>query len=233
MTRLLNLVGEQHASLFPRKRKADGTLVNTSKTERVGSGIRTVIRDPKSITGIGIHQTACVFGPADRDKAHRRALNVPAHVTAFRDGVYVQAAPLLWFLYHGNALNPFTLGLECEGQYPGLLDDPTTPKREDERSFWGDEPTPLTPEAVACFRAAFAHLVIEGRRLGCPIAHVWAHRQSNGDKPSDPGQALWCEVAEHGCREHGLTARYADTFPGRSPGKPIPKAWAAGGIGPY
>jgi len=228
--RLLDLTREQHATLFPRKRKADGTVINTSKIERVGSGVRTVVRDPKSITGICLHQTACVFGPADRDKAHRRALNVPAHVTAFRDGVYVQSAPLLWFLYHGGALNDRTFGLECEGQYPGLLDDPTTPKREDERSFWGDEPTPLTPVAIECFRAALTHLVTEGRRLGCPIAHVWAHRQSHGGKPSDPGQALWVEVAEWGCRSLGLTARYSDTW---RDGKPIPKAWAPGGVGPY
>lgn len=229
--RLLDLTREQHPTLFPRKRKPDGTVVNTSKTERVGSGIRTVVRDPSTIDGVCIHQTACVFGPLSHpERRWRRALNVPAHVTAFRDGVYAQSAPLLWFLYHGNALSGRTLGLECEGQYPGLLDDPKTPRREDERSFWGDEPTPLTPEAIECFRAALRHLVEGGRRLGCPIAHVWAHRQANGGKPSDPGQAVWTEVAEWGCRELGLTARYADVW---RDGKPIPKAWAPGATAPY
>lgn len=237
MTLFLDLVPEQHPLLFPR-RKRNGKFENTSKTVWVPSTRsllareHTVERKPEDVTGICIHQTACVFGPLDDPpKRHRRALNVPAHIVAFRDGVYAQTAPLLWFLYHGNALNDRTLGLECEGHYPGLLDDPETPRREDEESIWaGAKATPLTPEALDCYRAALRHLVEAGRKEGMPIKFIWAHRQASGSRRSDPGQELWTMVAEWGCRELGLEARYADKW---KDGRPVPREWAAGGVGRY
>jgi hypothetical protein len=239
---LLDLVPEQHPVLFPRKRKLDKKtgamrLVNTSKTTWATTfdgrrAERTFVRDLKSVIGVTIHQTACVFGPLDDPpKRHRRALGVPAHVVAFRDGVYAQTAPLSWYLYHGNDLSARTLGLECEGHFPGLLDDPTTPRREDEDSIWsGADATPLLPAHIACFRAALRHLVENGRALGMPIEFIWAHRQANKDRRSDPGQGVWVEVAEFGVRELGLTARYADVF---DDGKPVPREWAPGGVGGY
>ena len=142
--RVLDLRAEQK-NPFPPKKGADGKVVNTSKTLNG----KTVCRDPKTVTGITIHQTACVFGPAkDREKAYRRALGIPAHAVAYRDGVYVITAPLDWYLYHGNDLNSFSLGLECEGHYPGLLDDPKTPIREDIKTTWGGDPTPLDDKAI-------------------------------------------------------------------------------------
>ena len=86
--RVLDLRAEQK-NPFPPKKGADGKVVNTSKTLKG----KTVCRDPKTVTGITIHQTACVFGPAnDREKAYRRALGIPAHAVAYRDGVYVITA---------------------------------------------------------------------------------------------------------------------------------------------
>jgi len=221
--RLLDLVAEQHPTLFPRRVKSDGTVVNTSK---VAQG-RTVVRKMAEVTSICFHQTACVFGPLDEpEKRWRRALKIPAHVTAFRDGVYVQAAPLSWFLYHGNGVNPFSLGLEMEGQYPGLLDNPATPAREDEQTFWSagaKKPTPLDALALATFRAATAYLVEEGRRQGAPIRYAVAHRQANREKPSDPGQELWQRVVvDYACRELGLETRRDEVWGG---GKKIPTAW--------
>ncbi len=232
----LNLALEQ-SDLFPLKLDSKGRVVRTSKA----IGGKTVVRRPQDINGIVIHQTACVFGPPDPIKRHRRALKIPAHVVAFRDGVYAQTAPLLWFLYHGNAFNEHTLGLECEGQYPGLRDDPTTPEREDEETFWpggAGKPTPLTDDAIATFRAGLRHLFIEGTRLGCPLKHIWAHRQSNNDRRSDPGQEIWeAVVLDYGVKELGLTTRPGDTFASGKPpklGRPIPTAWQPnGGRGRY
>lgn len=194
-------------------------------------GGKTVERDAKTITGVTLHQTACVFGPAnDRARAHRRALSIPAHVTAFRDGVFVAAAPLRWYLYHGNALNEFTLGLECEGKYPGLDDDPKTARREDEATTWEGKATPLDARAIETFRAALRWLVETGRAEGMPIEHIYAHRQSNGMKPSDPGQGLWREVALWGVRELGLVTRPSFTL---RDGKPIPAQWEPGATAKY
>jgi hypothetical protein len=216
----LDLRSEQHPTLFPRKKKADGTVINTSKVV----GGKTVVRDPKSITGIVVHQTACVFGPSsDRQRAYRRALGIPAHVTAFRDGTFVAAADPRWFLYTSNGFNAFSYGIELEGQYPGLLDDPTTPKREDEESTWGGVPTPLTDRAIETFRAAVKWMVEEGRRLGSPLQYVWAHRQSNGQKRSDPGAGIWKHVVlDYAVPVLGLQTQNDRTV---EDGKPIPTGW--------
>lgn len=221
MATFLDLVHEQHPTRFPKKVNAKGQTINTSEIVKGA----TVVRRPADITGITLHQTACVFGPLDDpEKKHRRALKIPAHVIAFRDGTYVQGAPLLWFLFHGNALNGFSLGLEMEGQYPGLKDDPVTPQREDEKTFWGaGKPTPVDATSLDCFRAALTHLVYEGRKLGCPIEYLWAHRQSSADRRSDPGQELWERVGlEHGVEVLGLKLQPERVW---RDGRPIPAAW--------
>lgn len=227
----LDLVPEQDPLLFPRKKKADGTVINTSKVV----GGRTFVRPMENITSICVHQTACVFGPLDEpQRRHRRALRVPAHILAFRDGVFAQSAPFSWFLYHGNGINPFSIGIELEGQYPGLLDDPFTPAREDECTFWPSgsaKPTPLDPVAIATFKAAIRHAVVDGRKQGAPIKYVLAHRQSNGQKPSDPGQGIWQQVVLPLLDELQLEPRPGMTW---GDGKTIPTAWdPERGVGRY
>lgn len=224
----LDLRSEQNPTLFPRKKKSDGTVVNTSKVV----GGKTVVRDPKTITGIVVHQTACVFGPStDRQKAYRRALGVPAHVVGFRDGTFVVPANPLWFLYTSNGFNEFSYGVELEGQYPGLLDDPKTAKREDEKTTWGGSATPLDERAIETFRAAVKWIVEEGRRLGSPLEYVWAHRQSNGQKPSDPGAGIWKHVVlEYAVPVLGLSTAPMTTI---EDGRPIPKQWEPGATENY
>ena len=162
--KILDLRHEQ-VNPFPAKKKADGSTLITSKIVKG----RTYERPVGDIDGITIHQTACVFGPSgDLDRRNRRALGIPAHAVAFRDGTVVLPAPLSWYLYHGNDLNRHTLGLEIEGRYPGLPDDPRTPKREDEA--WGGGATPLDESTVQSARAALTRLVEEGRSLGMPLS---------------------------------------------------------------
>lgn len=225
---VLDLRHEQ-VNPFPPKVKADGTKISTSQV----SGGRTTVREARLIKGIALHQTACVFGPSnDRAKAHRRALSIPAHAVAFRDGVVAIPAPALWYLYTSNGLNAFTLGLEIEGQYPGLLDDPTTPQREDETSIWkGATPTPLDELTIETARFALKWLVDEGRALGCPIEYLYAHRQSNGQKPSDPGAGIWRAVAiDYGVKVLGLKTQPDFTC---GDGRPIPRGWEDGAKAKY
>ena len=218
----------QQADPFPLKHKNDGTKVSTSK---IVNG-HTLCRDPKTITGVTVHQTACVFGPAaDPAKKHLRAMGIPAHAVAFRDGFYVATAPLSWYLYHGNRLSGPTLGLEIEGMYPGLPDDTTTPKREDEQTTWGGKPTPLDDLTISCAREALRFLVEEGRSEGMPLEFVYGHRQSNGQKPSDPGFDIWQDVVlDYAVAVLGLKTQPQKTF---GDGTPIPKQWESGAIGKY
>lgn len=219
----------QQSNPFPSKKKLDGSTISTSKVIKG----KTYERDPRTVDGIVIHQTACVFGPqSDPDRKHRRALGIPAHAVAFRDGCVVLTAPFSWYLYHGNGFNQRSLGLECEGQYPGLTDNPKTPRREDEATIWKSAtPTPLDELAVQTFRSALTRLVEDGRESGMPIKYIWAHRQSNGQKPSDPGQEIWQRVVvDFGIPVLRLEARVTDTL---GDGKQIPAAWHPGATALY
>lgn len=194
---------------------------------------RVVVRDPATITGIVLHQTACWFGVSsaqvsaaggDRELAlHRRALNVATHLTAFdgRDanlecGHAIYASPLVWYAYHANKANAVSLGVECEGVYPGLL------------SQGGETPSARLVEAS---RAAVRFALEEGRRQGMPIEFLWAHRQSSATRRADPGEALWRAVAlDYAVPVLGLRTEPARVW---GDGRPIPVAWDPNGVGPY
>jgi len=192
-----------------------------------------VMRDPKTITGIVVHQTACTFGPSDdADRRHRRAQRIPAHATAFRDGTFVTPCDLPAYAQHGHRLNGRSLGLEIEGRYSGEVDDPATAPREDLGSTWGGPPDVVTDLVVECARVALKWLVDEGRRLGCPIKFVWAHRQSSATRRSDPGAELWRRVV----LLYAIPALGLEAQPGLvvGDGRPIPRSWDLGsGVGRY
>lgn len=221
----LDLRGDQKNP--PAPKVVAGRSVRLAKLTRG----RVVERDPRTITGIGIHQTACVFGPAGSEARYQRALLVPSHALAFGDGVFATAWPLPWLVHHGNALNPFSYGLEVEGHHPGLPDDPETPTREDEETTWSTDPTPFDDLAIETARAALFWLVEEGSKLGSDIRYVWAHRQANGTKRSDPGHPIWKHVVlDYAVRMLGLRTQPARTW---RDGRPVPVEWDPAGVGQY
>lgn len=209
---------------------------------------RTVLRDPRRISGIVVHQTAARYGVTDRQlrvsggnrqlALGRRALNVACHAMAFRDGFFVVTHELAAHVNHGNGFNAYCLGLEIDGRYPGLRDDPaTTPTREDLITTWGGEPDAITDTIVATAREALRWLVVAGRAAGMPIGHVFAHRQSSGKRRSDPGEELWQRVVmEYAVPVLGLEAHPEMALGSKSagPGRPIPVEWdPVGGVGRY
>ena len=179
-------------------------------------------RRPERVDAVVLHQTACVYGlKAGKDARNARALEIPAHALAFRDGTAVFAHPLETYLYHANSANARSLGLEIEGRYPGSPDDPRTPVRED--AVRG-EPTPVTELVVetACF--ALSELVRRGRALGMPLRYLLAHRQYSASRRADPGWELWARVALAMAGPLDLL-----TMPewAEGGGKPIPVSWDA------
>lgn len=193
------------------------------------------VRNPLDIRGIVLHQTAVTYGVSsaqlrqsggDRNLAlARRGLNVRAHGTAFRNGVYVIATDLKLNVQGGNGFNADGINLEIEGRYPGIPDDPSThPLREDIESTWGRNPTEWT-ELIALTSRAMVSKVIElAEEEGMVnLEYIWAHRQSNGNKPSDPGYNIWQDVAEWAADVYGLKIDYDHT---RGTGKPIPRQWS-------
>lgn len=195
-----------------QKVKPDGTKLNIAKMDAHG---KVFVRDPKTITGIGIHQTDCVFGPkADPEARHRRALGVPIHALAFRDGVLALPYPLLWYMYHGNGMNAMSYGLEIEGSYSGVLG----------QSKAGNKTYDLLDElTIETARAGVRYLYEAGLKLNSPLEFIWAHRQSRGVKERDPSEAIWKAVV----LDYAVAVLGLKTQPDRTweDGKPIPLSW--------
>jgi hypothetical protein len=194
----------------------------------------TVVRNPKSIRGIVLHQTACTYGVSqqqinaaggDKELAlHRRSLNVACHVMAFRDGVTVINNEFERYIYSANGQNAESVSVETEGNYPGLTDEP-------EKTTWNPPPNVVTDEVVLAARASMHYLVQEARKLGAPLEFVWAHRQSSASRRADPGQELWERVVlQYAVPVLGLKTECGRTW---GDGRPIPIEWDPDGVGRY
>jgi peptidoglycan hydrolase-like protein with peptidoglycan-binding domain len=203
---------------------------NVMKFKRVGG--KPVIRDPSAVRGITIHQTAVKFSVADYQvKAAggdrklalaRRSLGVACHVMAFHDGFLAWSNPLDWYVYHGNGWNATELGIEIDGNYPGLVGGKT----------WNGKPaTEVRPESIKAARAGIELLVREGHKMGMPIRYIHAHRQSSASRRSDPGEELWNKVV----LDYAIPVLGLETEPQRivGDGRPIPTEWDPAGKGKY
>lgn len=199
---------------------------------------RVVERDPRSIIGIGLHQTAVDFtatkakiaaaGGDFRLALARRALNVPTHALAFTEGFFATPIPLLWYAYHGHGMNPYTLACEIDGKYAGDTRDP-------EGTTWKGPPMLWTAQTRDTARNAVGYLYEEGRRLGMPLEFYFAHRQFTS-KSSDPGEQIWVEVGIDFCeRELKLKPRidHHETDRNGNRGSPIPSVWDPRSDHPY
>jgi len=194
-----------------------------------GGAQRPLVRRPEAVLGVGLHQTACIFrvgeaavraagGDPVRAKT-LRARNVAAPVVCFLEPPgpprIVVSWPLLWHMNHGNALNPFTIGLEVEAKLPGQM----------RQRGWA-----LNADQHACIEQAIRVVVELGRAEGCPMTHIWAHRQTNGKKPGDPGEEIWTVgVVEYARPVLGLTTELDRFWRGSTivtpAGRPIPRVW--------
>lgn len=192
---------------------------------------RVMERDPLSVHGICIHQTACVFGPAgDVARRHDRAHDVPIHALAFRDGVLALPYPLRWYLFHGNGWNARSLGLEIEGRYEGVESSGVHPDVRSLPDVTASHDI-LDDLTITTARRGVYELVTRGRALGMPIRYVWAHRQSSGTRRADPGSAIWKHVVlDYAVAVLGLEAQ-PDVVLGE--GRPIPREWDPAASAPY
>ena len=199
---------------------------------KVSNG-KVVVRDPKTVSGIMLHQTGVWYSVSsqqvsaalgDRHAAlHTRGLNVACHAIAFdgkganlQCGHGVATARLDWYCYQANTANSESVGLEVEGVYPGL-----------------ETPGCVVPSqrVVDAARAAVRYMVETGRAQGMPIQYIWAHRQSSANRRGDPGESLWREVAlDFAVAELGLETQPSRTW---GDGRPIPVEWQLQGVGPY
>jgi hypothetical protein len=132
----------------------------------------------QSIVGITLHQTACDFGhekPARWD-------TLSAHMGANSEGDVLWVHDFEHIIWHANELNKPTVGLECEGLYPGILDA-------------NGEPQIVTPALTAGAQGAIRFICATVAAHGGKVLYLYAHRQTAKTRQADPGEELWQKVA--------------------------------------
>lgn len=168
------------------------------------------------VTGICLHQTACVLG-----ERVARWDTVGAHLGVTRAGRAIWLHDFDVVVWHGNAWNAQTVGIEIDGLYEGVLgradtlwDDPDTAGRE--------QATPLTVEAVTTAHEMIRWICSVVALHGGEIKALVAHRQSSKNRRNDPGSEIWQRVALPMHAELGLSDGGAGFAVG---GYPVPGEW--------
>ena len=164
------------------------------------------------ITGVTLHQTACIL--ADRPG---RWGTLNAHVGVFQDGAIIVVNKLTDFIWHAQGLSHTTIGVEFNGNFPGVAFD--------RRTWWppGGPMCELTPGQLAAIPRLFEYLKAEFEAHGSTWKHVHAHRQASKDRRADPGQEIWREVAIPWIEALGASDGGPDYTYGT--GRPIPHEW--------
>lgn len=156
------------------------------------------------ITGITMHQCGVDLGA----EKPGRWDTLSAHVGASCEGNVFWVHELEHLVWHGNELNGSTVGLECEGLYPGVAGQPGQV---------------VTPELVKAAQEAIRWICGVVQIHGGQVTHLYAHRQTAGSRRADPGEELWKLVAlpvmaELGLSDGGPKFRIDN-------GRVIPEAW--------
>jgi N-acetyl-anhydromuramyl-L-alanine amidase AmpD len=182
-----------------------------SRSQRKGA------RPWRKVTGVCLHQTACLLGerPARWD-------TVGAHLGITRGGQVILLHPFDRVVWHGNGFNAQTVGIEIDGLYAGLEGVP--------RTVWNDPSTPHReqgmdlPEVQAdAARQVIRWICAEVEANGGKVSALVAHRQSSESRQSDPGSAIWQRVALPIAAELGLSDG-GDGFK-LGDGRAIPREW--------
>jgi len=167
-------------------------------------------RSLEDITGITLHQTGCRM---PKKSTGWDRLN--AHVGITSAGKIIIVNDFRDMIWHAQKLSHSTIGVEFEGNYPGLINDPAT--------LWrgGGPGASLTAEQISAGRVLFMEVFAKFR--GEHIKHVFGHRQSSATRPADPGQDIWQNIGLEWRRF--LQANQTDGNKVFGNGRPIPYEW--------
>ncbi len=170
----------------------------------------------KAITGICLHQTACVLG-----ERPERWDTLGAHLGVLRSGRVVHVHDFSRLVWHGNGWNAKTIGIEIDGLFEGIHGDPST--------VWDDPSTPVhekgmdvTAAQVEAVKQTIRWCASEVQQHGGEVKVLVAHRQSSKSRRNDPGSQVWKEIALPMMEEMGLSDGGLGFQIG---GFPIPEAW--------
>jgi hypothetical protein len=190
-----------------------GFVSKYSAPRNNGRGLPVGTRKWSCITGITLHQTACVFGKLE----HRLVINVPAHAMTFADGRVALLNPPTARMAHAHGFNKTDIGIEVSCQACGV--------ESKIKTFWRSsktpdrQPTEATVDQLEATKRLVRYYVDRVAANGGKIQFIHAHRQS-ANKPGDPGSKIWGAVGVWAQDEFGLT-----TGDCMGAGTPIPTAW--------
>ena len=176
------------------------------------------LRPWSKVTGVCLHQTACVLG----EKPERWA-TVGAHLGITRGGKVIFLHDFDRLIVHGNGWNTECVGIELDGMYAGI--------EGDLRTFWQPagqpklQPQSPTPDLVEAAKATIHWIKAVVESHGGDLKALVAHRQASKERQSDPGSALWQQVAIPLHEELALTDGGIGFKLGT--GYPIPESWDA------
>lgn len=174
------------------------------------------------VGAIGWHQD----GTGELHEGHRLLLGVPAHAMVHRSGSISLLHDIPAYMYHGDAMNRFSIGVEIVCREPGVAARPSTlwlsKKERAEGKDADDVIQPLTEHQIWSALALGRWYADELERRGGKLTQMWCHRQAVGDKPSDPGERIYRLVvtpliAELKCNDVSNLAIGG--------GKAIPREW--------
>ena len=168
------------------------------------------------VTGICLHQTACVLG-----ENPPRWDGIGCHVGVTRSGKVIWLHDFDKLVVHGNRWNAQTVGIEIDGMYEGVQGNPKTFWRPKDRpDLQPQRPTAVQLRAV---RDLIRFIKAQVEENGGEVNALVAHRQASENRRNDPGSEIWKEVALPMSEELDLS----DGGPGfkLSSGYPIPVEW--------
>lgn len=145
---------------------------------------RHPVRSWSDINGVTIHQTGCNM-PSKPSSWGR--LN--AHFGITKEGLVIFANDPKKFIWHAQGLSKSTIGIEIEGNYQGLMNDPKT--------LWsgGGPAATLNPEMYFAIEQLFVLLEWMFKANKKQWWFVHGHRQSAKSRIADPGEEIWKGVA--------------------------------------
>lgn len=209
-----------NAAVFASGDQLPPNLIDLRKESGTKQGKKTIVygrRKWSKVTGITLHQTACVLG-----ERPERWLNVGCHVGITRSGKVLWLHDFDQLVVHGHGWNAQCVGIEIDGLYAGIQgdqrtvwDDPSTARHEQGMSI-----EPVQMEAV---KDAIRWIVARVKARKGWVRALVAHRQSTDDRTTDPGSGIWQAVALPMMEELDLDDGGPGFTLGR--GEPIPEAW--------
>lgn len=183
----------------------------------------------KNVTAICWHQMAATIDEPER------CLSIPVHGAVTRSGAIVLLHPMLAYMWHANAANRFTIGIEMAVRAAGIEGNPKTFWRSRREKRAGREPESLFAELTDKQRQAgliLGEYYVQEHKRQCAlrdnaalnppgIVAMGFHRNSHRSRTSDPGSAIALKIVRSLCALHRI--QYGG--PVVSSGAPTPAAW--------